>query len=114
MAAPDDDMEHWHQQTNPGTCAVVAQAFILKSLTGEDFDEAELRQEAIDNGWYTPGGTTSLDKMGCNLEAHGIPVDREYGATVDDIESRLEHGEKVMVAIVAEDFRSSRGGQAGW
>ncbi|MCZ8161198.1 MAG: hypothetical protein O9275_10705, partial [Microcystis sp. LE19-196.1B] len=49
---PTDDMEHWHQQTYQDTCAVVSQEFILDELTGIDFDENELRQQAIDNGWY--------------------------------------------------------------
>jgi len=76
---------------------------MLESLTGQDFDEEELRQEAIDNGWYTPGAGTPLGQMGAILEAHGIPVEREYGGTVDSIESTLEHGGKVMVAIDADE-----------
>src|SRR5207253_1359999 len=104
---PGAEMQHWHEQTNPDTCAVVSQEFILESVTGEEFDEEELRQEAIDNGWYTPGGGTPLDKMGAILEAHGVPVEREYGATVDDMEARLASGEKVMVAIDSDETWSS-------
>jgi hypothetical protein len=101
---PTDDMEHWHQQTYQDTCAVVSQEFILDELTGIDFDENELRQQAIDNGWYTPGGGTPLECMGNLLEAHGIPVEKEYGATLQDLSDKLAHGEKVMVAIDAEEI----------
>lgn len=103
IGSPGDDIEHWHEQTHDDTCAVVSQEFILESLTGEEFDENELRQEAIDNGWYTPGGGTPLGAMGKLLEAHGIEVEREYGASIDDIEGKLESGEKVMVAIDAHE-----------
>lgn len=101
---PADDMEHWHQQTNPDTCAIVSQEFILDELTGQDFDENQLRQEAIDNGWYTPGGGTSLDCMGNLLEAHGIPVEKESGCTLQDLSDKLAQGEKVIVAVDSEEI----------
>jgi hypothetical protein len=100
---PGADMAHWHEQANPDTCAVVSQEYMLESLTGQEFDEAELRQEAIDHGWYTPGAGTPLNQMGNILEAHGVPVEREYGGTLDDLEGKLEHGQKVLVAIDADE-----------
>ena len=101
---PADDMEHWHQQTHDDTCAVVSQEFILNELTGQNFGEDELQQEACDNGWYTPGGGTPLECMGNLLEAHGIPVERETGCSLQDISDKLANGEKVMVAIDAEEI----------
>ncbi len=101
---PADDMEHWHQQTHEDTCAVVSQQFILEELTGQNFSEDQLQQEACDNGWYTSGGGTPLECMGNILEAHGIPVEKEYGCTLQDIGDKLACGEKVMVAVDSEEI----------
>ena len=101
---PDDDMEHWHQQAYPDTCAIASQEFILDSVTGVDFSEDELRQQAIDNGWYTPGGGTPLDCMGNLLEANGVDVDKEYGCTLEDLSNKLQGGQKVIVAIDADEI----------
>ncbi|MCZ8064910.1 MAG: hypothetical protein ACK5QJ_17775 [Microcystis sp.] len=106
---PTDDMEHWHQQTYQDTCAVVSQEFILDELTGIDFDENELRQQAIDNGWYTPGGGTPLECTGNLLEAHGIPVDKGYGCSLEDIANKLDQGEKVIVGVDADEICNPTG-----
>ncbi|WP_013324395.1 C39 family peptidase [Gloeothece verrucosa] len=101
---PAADMEHWHQQTYQDTCAIASQEFILDELTGQDFSEDELRQEAIDNGWYLPGGGTPLDSMGNLLEAHGIDVAKQYNCTFKDLNDKLAQGEKVIVAVDAEEI----------
>lgn len=101
---PVDDMEHWHQQTYKDTCAITSQEFILDDLTGLDFSEDELRQEALDNGWYTDGGGTPLECIGNILESHGIPIEKEYGCTLEDLSDKLAQGEKVMVAIDADEI----------
>jgi hypothetical protein len=99
-----DSCQYWHQQAHPDTCAIVCQEFILDELTGQDFSEDQLRQEAIDNGWYTPGGGTPLESMGKVLEAHGIPMTRETGCTLQDLTDKLADGEKVMVALDADEI----------
>lgn len=105
---PLEDMEHWHEQANPDTCAVVAQEFILDQLTGYDFDEQELRELAYENGWYTPTngsntGGTPLYCTGNILEYHGIPVERSEGCTLQDIADKLAQGEKVIVGLDADE-----------
>lgn len=101
---PGGEMANWHQQTYDDTCAVVSQEFILESLTGQDFSEDELRQEAIDNGWYTPGGGTPVEHVGGLLEAHGVDVERTEGATLQDIADKLSQGEKVIVGLDADEI----------
>lgn len=101
---PEEDMEHWHKQTYADTCAVVSQEFILDELTGRDFTEDELRQQATDNGWYIPGGGTPLECMGNLLEAHGIKVEKSYDQDINSIEKCLEAGQKVMVAVNGDEI----------
>jgi len=96
---PDSDLANWHQQTQNDTCAVACQEFILDEMTGRDFTEAELTQQAIDRGWYTPGGGTPMEHVGKLLEANGIEVEQEYNCTMDDLSDKLADGENVIVAI---------------
>jgi hypothetical protein len=100
---PIADMEHWHQQATDFTCAVVSQEFILDAVTGQDFTEEQLMHEAAANGWLSPDGTAPAD-VGKLLELHGIPVERQYDATVDDLLHKLQEGEKVIVAVDAYEI----------
>jgi hypothetical protein len=103
---PADDMEHWHQQTHDDTCAIASQEFVLDSLTGMNFSEDALRQEAIEHGWYTPGGGTPLEHVGDLLEAHGIPTEREYECTLEQLADKLDHGQKVIVGVDSAEIWS--------
>lgn len=109
---PLEDMQHWHQQTHPDTCAVVSQEFILDELTGHDFSEETLAQEAYAHGWYTPGAGTPMDDVGNLLELHGISIEREYNASIDDLSAELDQNHKVIVAVNAETLWDNASGNA--
>ena len=104
IGTPAADMQYWHYQTFDNTCAVVAQESVLESLTGQHFSEVSLRDEAMAHGWYTPSGGTPVADVGNLLEAHGIPVQQETGASLADIESQLAAGHKVIVGVNGEDI----------
>lgn len=104
VGEPEEDMENWHEQKYDDTCAVVSQEFILEELTGEEFSEEELREEAFEKGYYTPGGGTPMEKMGCLLEDYGIEVERTYDNTLEDLSEKLEQGEKVLVAVDSDEI----------
>lgn len=104
VGAPWVDTQHWHVQAYPDTCAVVAQEFVLDELTGQNFGEDELRQEAIKLGLYLSGGGTPLESMGGLLEAHGFEVERSYDNQLEDIRQALGEGKKVLVAVDADEI----------
>lgn len=104
IGTPAADMQYWHYQTFDNTCAVVAQESVLESLTGQHFSEVSLRDEAMAHGWYTPSGGTPPADVGNLLEAHGIPVQQQTGASLIDIENQLAAGHKVIVGVNAEDI----------
>jgi hypothetical protein len=103
VGEPGEDTAYWHQQAHEDTCAVVSQEFILDELTGQDFTEEQLRQEAYENGWYNPGSGTPMECMGNLLEAHGIDVERRSGCTLDDLSEQLAQGQHVIVGLDAEE-----------
>jgi hypothetical protein len=104
VGSPEVDMQYWHHQTFDNTCAVVAQESVLESLTGQHFSETSLRDEALARGWYTESGGTPVDDVGALLALHGIPVQQESGATLQDIENQLAAGHKVIVGVNGEDI----------
>lgn len=104
---PEDDMEHWRMQEHPDTCAIVAQEFILDDIGedyGIDFSEEQLREQAIENGWYIPGGGTPMNDVGKLLEANGVEVETDSGYTLEDIENKLEDGQKIIVGIDSDEI----------
>lgn len=99
VGTPAHDRDYWHPQQAPNSCALAAQEFILDDVSGRDFTEQGLRAQALEHGWYTPGGGTPQECLGYLLELNGVPVQRQSGATLDDIGAHLERGEKVLVAL---------------
>ena len=101
---PADDMEHWHEQTHGDTCAVVSQEFILNELLEKTLVKMNCNRKPVITAGTPPGAGTPLECMGNLLEAHGIPVERETGCSLQDISDKLANGEKVMVAIDSEEI----------
>lgn len=101
---PNSDIENWHEQTYPDTCAIVSQEFILDELTGMDFTEEQLRQEAINKGYYSPGYGTPQEDVGRLLEDYGFEVERTQGNTLEDLSVKLENGDKVLVSLDADEI----------
>jgi hypothetical protein len=96
---PAVDMDSWHMQNHKDTCAVVSQEFIIEELTGQMVDEDQLREIAMENGWYSPGAGTPMGDTGNLLEEYGLNVDKHDGSSMAEIENALSHGEKVIVGV---------------
>lgn len=86
------------QQAYDDTCAIKSQQLILNSY-GIDVTEDLLRIEAYENGWYYPGNGTPVEHVGDLIEAHGIQVERNSGATIDDLRTETAQGHNVIVGI---------------
>ncbi len=101
---PNLDIATWHMQNNLDTCAIVSQEFIIESLTGRHISEDTLKYTAELHGWYTPGGGTPMEHVGDLLEAFGIHVQREQGASLEEMAERLSQHQKVIVGVNAQDI----------
>lgn len=108
---PGTDTALWHQQEQPDTCAIASQEFVLESLTGQPFSEAQLTQEAEEHGWYQPGAGTPVNDMNALLTYHGIPSESHTDGTVPDIEQALNSGDKVIVSVDGEELHQWSGDQ---
>lgn len=78
-------------------CCLECEKYILRQLN-IDFDEQQLLQNAIQNGWQKENGT-ALHNVGRHLEAKGLIVVRQYKATMEDITNALAANQGVIVAV---------------
>lgn len=97
--SPESDMDYWVQQLYPDTCAIVSQKFIIEDFVGVELTEDQLRDMAIDKGYYTPGHGTFPYEVGNILEDFGITVLRNEGNTFDDIVEKLTNNQKIIVGV---------------
>lgn len=101
---PSSSMEQWEYQGNTGRCALYSQKFIVEEFTGQDIDISEFVSIAESNGWFSDDfGTTFLNtnKM---LDYYGIENEMSFHNDIEDIESCLSEGGRVIVAIDANEI----------
>ena len=87
-------------------CCLECEKYILRKLN-IGFNEEQLLQNAIQNGWQKEKGT-ALHNVGRHLESKGLVVTRQYKATIDDITNALNENECVIVAIDGGELLGSR------
>lgn len=78
-------------------CSLECEKYILRKLNVE-FDEEQLLQNAIKNGWLKENGT-ALHNVGRHLEDKGLAVTRQYKSTIEDIAQALQTNRSIMVAV---------------
>lgn len=87
-------------------CCLECEKYILRKLNIE-FDEEQLLQNAIQNGWQKEKGT-ALHNVGRHLESKGLVVTRQYNASIDDIANSLNENECVIVAVDEGELLGNR------
>lgn len=87
-------------------CSLECEKYILRKLNIE-FDERELLQNAIKNGWQKEKGT-ALHNVGRHLEDKGMLVTRQYKSSFEDIVNALKADENVIVAVDGGELLGSR------
>lgn len=94
-----------------GVCAIRCQQIILRDY-GIDIPLEDLKQYAIQNGWYDPGegGGTPMGYVGALLDACGVGVRQEMNCTVYDIANELAQGHRIIVGIDANELWADRDG----
>lgn len=78
-------------------CSLECEKYVLRRLNIE-FDEQQLLENAIHNGWQKQDGT-ALHNVGRHLEAKGLIVTRRYKSSIEDIAQALDEGDNVIIAV---------------
>ena len=87
-------------------CCLECEKYILRRLDIE-FNEEQLLQNAIQNGWQKEKGT-ALHNVGRHLENKGLLVTRQYNASIEDIATALKENECVIVAVDGGELLGNR------
>ena len=87
-------------------CSLECEKYILRKFH-LDFDEQELLQNALQNGWQKTDGT-ALHNVGRHLETRGFVVTRQYKSTIKDIANALDANKGVIVAIDGGELLGNR------
>ena len=88
------------------TCAIKAQQLVLES-NGIYINEIELRNEAIQNGWYVPGQGTPQEDVGNLAFNHGLEVHKYQEASICDITNELAQGHQIIVGVDSGELWTS-------
>lgn len=78
-------------------CCLECEKYILQKRHIE-FNEEELLQNAVKNGWQKKDGT-ALHNVGRHLESKGLVVTRQYYTSIDELAKALNGDESVIVAV---------------
>ena len=87
-------------------CSLECEKYILRTLNIE-FNEEQLLQNAIQNGWQKEDGT-ALHNVGRHLENKGLLVTRQYNALIENIATALKDKESVIVAVDGGELLGNR------
>ena len=101
---PDTSDNYWEFQGNTNRCAIYSQKFAIEELTGQDLDIEEMADIAEDNGWFTEENGTPIVHMNKMLDYYGVENETCPGSDMNDIEEALANGEKVIVALDADEI----------
>ena len=87
-------------------CCLECEKYVLRKL-GVEFNEAQLLQNAIQNGWQKEQGT-ALHNIGRHIESMGLVVTRRYKCSAEDIVNALDKGQQVIVAVDGGELLGNR------
>lgn len=96
-------------QGDEGICAIRSQQIILRDY-GIDISIDELKNFAIQNGWYDPSenGGTPMWAIGNLLESCNIDCRQQTDCTIYDIVNELAQGHRVIVGVDSYELWASR------
>ena len=104
---------HHRHQAGEDTCAIAAQLSILSSLAGGAPSEEEAAAVAQELGIYVSGEGTRRADLGRLLQHYGVATDGPRSASVEDLARGLASGQRVLVAVNANQLWKTQRDAAG-
>ena len=101
---PESAIEHWESQGDSQRCTIYSQKFVIEELTGVEMDVDQMAEFAEENGWFDESTGASLDDMNKLLDSYGIENELTYENDMNDLETAIENGDKVIVCIDADEI----------
>lgn len=86
------------RQGEGDTCAIRSQEIVLRDF-GVNVSEDVLIEQAMNRGWYNPGGGTNMNDVGNLLELHGVEVNRYENGNIFTLTNELAKGHRVIIGV---------------
>ncbi|WPX40845.1 hypothetical protein QET93_001850 [Akkermansia sp. N21116] len=103
IGTPDLQADAWQFQTQPDSCAVVAEMSLINQF-GYGLDQDQACYISFSNGWYQPGAGTSLSDIGNMMDMYHIPNHSVQNATLGDLARELQAGHGIIVGIDSDQL----------
>ncbi len=100
---PDVQSGYYDEQTWNDSCAVAAEASIIRQF-GIDLNEGQAAYISAQHGWYQPGAGTSPDVIGNMMDLYDISNHSVSNATISDLAQELSQGHGVIVGVRSEQL----------
>lgn len=101
---PLSSVDVWEFQGETNRCALYAQKFVIEELTGRQIEMDEFLKVAKENGWFSETAGTPFLNMCKMIDTYNLKHTMSFHCTINDIETCLDNGGKVIVSIDANEI----------
>jgi hypothetical protein len=96
---PAAQMDDWMLQDQIDNCAVAAETSLINQFIGGGLELEDATYISAANGWYEPGGGTTMGEIGNLMDIHGVPNHSVMNASVEQLVAELQNGNGVIVGV---------------
>ena len=104
LGVPNAQADFWEMQEFPDNCEPTAESFIIRQFGFDNISTNDFAYISQANGWYVPGGGTSLEYMGNLMDACGIGNHTIPNASLEDLVNEIMQGHGVLVGVRADQL----------
>lgn len=101
LGVPNAQAEFWDMQEFADNCEPTSESFIIRQFGFDGVSTNDFAYISQANGWYTPGGGTSMEHMGDMMDLFGIENHTIQNASLEDLASEIANGHGVIVGVNA-------------
>ena len=101
LGVPNAQADFWDLQGFEDNCEPTSESFIIRQFGFENISTNDFAYISNANGWYTPGGGTSMEHMGDMMDLFGIENHTIQNASLEELASEIANGHGVIVGVNA-------------
>lgn len=99
LGVPNAQADFWDMQEFADNCEPTSESFIIRQFGFDGISTNDFAYISQANGWYMPGGGTSMEHMGDMMDLFGIENHTIQNASLEDLASEIANGHGVIVGV---------------
>ena len=104
LGVPNAQADFWEMQEFSDNCEPTAESFIIRQFGFDSISTNDFAYISQANGWYMPGGGTSLEHVGDLMDIFGIENHTIPNASIQELASEIMQGHGVIVGVNADQL----------